>query len=408
MNNFYLRKDCRLCKSTDLIKVLPLTPTALCDAYLKKKKEQEIYPLDLFQCKNCGFVQIECVVDPEIIYRDYIYVTTSSSGLSSHFENYAKDVFEKLDLKPDNLVLDIGSNDGTLLGYFKKKNVKVLGVEPSIKTAEEATSRGIETLPEFFDPDLAKKIKEKFGSADLITINNLYANIDDLHSFTEGLEFLLSPNGVVVIESSYLGDMIDNMVFDFIYHEHLSYFSILPLIRFFDSFDLRLIHLQHVETKGGSFRYYWARKNSVHVISEDVNKFVRIEKEKNMTEVYFRDYADRIDKEKTKLLQELEKLKGKKKIIGYGASATSTTLIYYFRLENYLDYLVDDNPGKIDTYSPGLHIPVKNPDVLNSEEDAVLVVLAWRYFDLIQSKLKNHKLTLICPLPEFRKQNLKK
>ncbi|ULG93780.1 class I SAM-dependent methyltransferase [Leptospira interrogans] len=399
MNHFYLRKDCRLCKSKDLIKVLPLTPTALCDAYVKERKEQDVYPLDLFQCKNCGFVQIECVVDPEIIYRDYIYVTTSSSGLSNHFENYAKDVLEKLNLGASSFVVDIGSNDGTLLSYFKARNAKVLGVEPSTKTAEDATNRGIETLPEFFDPNLARKIKEKVGQADLITVNNLYANIDDLHSFTEGLEYLLSPNGVVVIESSYLGDMVDNMVFDFIYHEHLSYFSILPLIKFFDSFGLRLIHLQHVGTKGGSFRYYWARKNSIHSVSEEVSKFIEIEKEKNMNEPYFKKYADRINKVKAELIQELEKSKGKKKIIGYGASATSTTLIYHFGLENYVDYLVDDNPGKIDTYSPGLHIPVKHPDVLNSEGDAVLIVLAWRYFDLIRSKLKNQKLTLICPLP---------
>ncbi|EJP05385.1 class I SAM-dependent methyltransferase [Leptospira interrogans] len=399
MNHFYLRKDCRLCKSKDLIKVLPLTPTALCDAYVKERKEQDVYPLDLFQCKNCGFVQIECVVDPEIIYRDYIYVTTSSSGLSNHFENYAKDVLEKLNLGVGSFVVDIGSNDGTLLSYFKARNAKVLGVEPSTKTAEDATNRGIETLPEFFDPNLARKIKEKVGQADLITVNNLYANIDDLHSFTEGLEYLLSPNGVVVIESSYLGDMVDNMVFDFIYHEHLSYFSILPLIKFFDSFGLRLIHLQHVGTKGGSFRYYWARKNSIHSVSEEVSKFIEIEKEKNMNESYFKKYADRINKVKAELIQELEKSKGKKKIIGYGASATSTTLIYHFGLEKYIDYLVDDNPGKIDTYSPGLHIPVKHPDVLNSEGDAVLIVLAWRYFDLIRSKLKNQKLTLICPLP---------
>ncbi|MBE0305553.1 class I SAM-dependent methyltransferase [Leptospira interrogans] len=399
MNHFYLRKDCRLCKSKDLIKVLPLTPTALCDAYVKERKEQDVYPLDLFQCKNCGFVQIECVVDPEIIYRDYIYVTTSSSGLSNHFENYAKDVLEKLNLGAGSFVVDIGSNDGTLLSYFKARNAKVLGVEPSTKTAEDATNRGIETLPEFFDPNLARKIKEKVGQADLITVNNLYANIDDLHSFTEGLEYLLSPNGVVAIESSYLGDMVDNMVFDFIYHEHLSYFSILPLIKFFDSFGLRLIHLQHVGTKGGSFRYYWARKNSIHSVSEEVSKFIEIEKEKNMNESYFKKYADRINKVKAELIQELEKSKGKNKIIGYGASATSTTLIYHFGLEKYIDYLVDDNPGKIDTYSPGLHIPVKHPDVLNSEGDAVLIVLAWRYFDLIRSKLKNQKLTLICPLP---------
>ncbi|WP_000474720.1 methyltransferase C-terminal domain-containing protein, partial [Leptospira interrogans] len=149
----------------------------------------------------------------------------------------------------------------------------------------------------------------------------------------------------------------------------------------------------------GSFRYYWARKNSIHSVSEEVSKFIEIEKEKNMNESYFKKYADRINKVKAELIQELEKSKGKNKIIGYGASATSTTLIYHFGLEKYIDYLVDDNPGKIDTYSPGLHIPVKHPDVLNSEGDAVLIVLAWRYFDLIRSKLKNQKLTLICPLP---------
>ncbi len=297
------------------------------------------------------------------------------------------------------LVVDIGSNDGTLLSYFKARNAKVLGVEPSTKSAEDATIRGIETLPEFFDPNLARKIKEKVGQADLITVNNLYANIDDLHSFTDGKEYLLSPNGVVAIESSYLGDMVDNMVFDFIYHEHLSYFSILPLIKFLDSFGLRLIHLQHVGTKGGSFRYYWARKISIHSVSEEVSKFIEIENEKNMNDSYFKNYADRINKVKAELIQELEKSNGKNKIIGYGASATSTTLINHFGLENYIDYLVDDNPGKFDTYSPGLHIPVKHPDVLNSEGDAVLIVLAWRYFDLIRSKLKNQKLTLICPLP---------
>lgn len=401
MSNFYLRKDCRLCGSKDLAKVLPLAATALCDAYLKEKREQEVYQLDLFQCKNCGFVQIECVVEPEIIYRDYIYVTTSSSGLSSHFKDYANTVYDYLKLNSNNLVIDIGSNDGTLLSHFKAKGTKVLGIEPSIKIANDATSRGIETLPEFFNAELSKTIMNKYGSADLITINNLYANVDDLKSFTEEVVSVLSNEGVLVIESSYLLDMVDNMVFDFIYHEHLSYFSILPLISFFSKFDMHLICLEHVPTKGGSLRYYWARKTSSHKVDSSVAEFTQKEKEKQMDRHYFEKWNERINKVKSDLIQELDNCKGNT-IVGYGASATSTTLIYHFELQKYLSFLIDDNPGKIGTFSPGLHIPIKSIKESELDEYTVLIILAWRFEKEIIFKLKDFKGKILIPLPEFR------
>ncbi|WP_016751894.1 class I SAM-dependent methyltransferase [Leptospira kirschneri] len=401
MDCHYLKKECRLCKSSHLIKVLGLTPTGLCDAYVKEKRQQQTYPLDLFQCVDCKFVQIECVVDPEIIYRDYIYVTTSSSGLSSHFESYADEVSRDIGLKKNSFVIDIGSNDGTLLNYFKMKNCRVLGIEPSNKTAQEATDKGIKTLPEFFTPDLAVSIKNNYGEADLITINNLYANVDDLYLFTEGLISMLALDGVLVIESSYLLDMVENMVFDFIYHEHLSYFSILPLVKFFSKFNMKLIRITHVPTKGGSLRYFWARENSSFSIDESVAIFTEKEKKKKIDRLFFEEWENRINIIKIRLLETLNKYKDKT-ITGYGASATSTTLIYHFGLDKYLTYLIDDNPGKIGTFSPGLNIPVESSEKLKFESSDVVLVLAWRYFELIKMKLKGKKVRLICPLPEIK------
>jgi SAM-dependent methyltransferase len=404
MKHHYLREKCRLCDSKNLINVLPLAPTPLCDAYLKSPREQELYPLDLIQCNDCGFVQIECVVDPEIIYRDYIYVTTSSSGLSNHFQSYSAKVLEFLGLKPNSFVMDIGSNDGTLLGHFKARGNRVLGVEPSRKTAQNATERGIETLPEFFGPQVGKAIKEKYGSPDLITINNLFANIDDLQSFTSALEAILAPDGVLVIESSYLADMVDNMVFDFIYHEHLSYFSILPLVNFFAKFNMRLINVERVDTKGGSLRYYWAKNTSQHEVNASVDVWINAEKDKKIDGNYFAKYRERINQEKTHLIAELDRHRGTK-IIGYGASATSTTLIYHFGLNKYLDLLIDDNPAKVDTFSPGCHIPVKRLADADLPSAGALVILAWRYKNEIIPKLKNFAGAIVTPLPQIEIQN---
>lgn len=396
--NYYQRETCRLCDSAQLTKVLPLTPTALCDEYHNKINEQPIYPLDLFQCNDCKFVQIEYVVSPETIYGDYIYVTTSSPGLDAHFASYADQVTKNLQLGKGNLVVDIGSNDGTLLNYFLKKGCSVLGVEPCEKIANHATSCGIETLPNYFDLALAKKIKAQYGSADLITMNNVFANVDDLNQLTKGVEYLLSDDGVLVIESSYVLDMVQNMVFDWIYHEHLSYLSIRPLIHFFAKFNMHLIRIESVSPKGGSMRYYFARNLSRHAIDQSVSTYTEKEKQANIDAVFFKHWANKIEKLKVDVISELEKHKGKK-IIGYGASATSTTLIYHFGLEKYLDILIDDNPIKVGTFSPGTHIPVKKFSDIELDSDSIVLVLAWRFHEAICKKLTPFKCTAIIPLP---------
>lgn len=400
-SSYYVRKTCRLCDSNQLTKVLPLTPTALCDEYLTRTTDQLTYPLDLFQCDDCKFVQIQYIVNPNTIYSDYIYVTTSSSDLSLHFASYANAVINNLNLKENNLVVDIGSNDGTLLGYFQKKGNRVLGIEPCKKIAEQATSHGIETISKFFDFELAKEVKRKYGSAELITLNNVFANIDDLNTFTKGLEYLLADEGVLIVESSYLLDMVQNMVFDFIYHEHLSYFSILPLTRFFQKFKLKLIRAERVATKGGSLRYYFSRETTTRTIDVSVETLTQEEKKANINPIFFKRWENQILALKRNLIAELGKYHGKK-IIAYGASATSTTLIYHFGLDKYITCLIDDNPRKADTYSPGLHIPVKKLGDVTLDRDSVVIILAWRFHEPICKKLSPSKCIMIIPLPSMQ------
>jgi len=405
MSDSYIRKSCRLCDSNNIKVVLPLQKSPLCDAYLELPKKQKFYNLNLCLCNECGFSQIDTVIDPEIIYRDYIYVTTSSPGLQAHFEKYALEVCNFLNLDKSKLTVDIGSNDGTLLKVFQKFNHNVLGIEPSVKAASSANENGIETLSEFFDIGLANAIVDQYGKASLITINNLFANVDNLNEFVEGINVLLDSNGVLVIESSYLLDMIDNMVFDFIYHEHLSYFSIIPLVRFFKQFDMRLIHVNEVGTKGGSLRYYWARNNSKWNPSLNVKELSLREAKAGINTEKFKDYEARIETVKFQLLEFLKKHK-EDKIVGYGASATSTTLISNFGLHKYLSYLVDDNVDKVNTYSPGYHIPVYNFDRLKNEQPDVIVILAWRFKEAILKKLSFFKGIIIVPLPTFEEFKL--
>ena len=401
MSVSYKRKNCRLCDSGNIKVVLPLQKSPLCDAYLEQPKDQEFYNLNLCLCNECGFVQIDTVVEPETIYRDYIYVTTSSPGLQKHFERYALEVCSFLYLDESNLTVDIGSNDGTLLGFFKQRGHNVLGIEPSIKAANSANRNGIETLSEFFDIGLANAIANQYGKASLITINNLFANVDNLKEFVEGINVLLDSNGVLIIESSYLLDMIDNMVFDFIYHEHLSYFSILPLVDFFKQFDMQLIHVHQVGTKGGSLRYYWARNDSKWNPSVNVKELILEETKALINIEKFKDYETRIATIKFQLLEFLEKHK-ENKIVGYGASATSTTLISHFGLHKYFSYLVDDNTGKINTYSPGYHLPVFSSKRLIEDKPDIIVILAWRFEEEILKKLEFFQGIVVIPLPIFK------
>jgi len=398
-----------MCGSKKIGKILSLTPTPLCDAYIPKNKLnicQKRYPLDLFLCSDCNYVFIPYVVSPEEVYREYIYVTTSSMGLSEHFKSYAENLLKKVRLSQNSLVVDIGSNDGTLLKYFKKQKMKTLGIEPATAIAKKANNSGIKTIPKFFSPKLADVIINNYGSASIVTMNNLFANIDNLQDLAKGIAKLLSSDGVLVIESSYLADMINNMVFDFIYHEHLSYLSVKPIVSFFRRFKMEVFDIEHTTTKGGSLRYYIQLANGPKNISTSVNKLIEYEESIHLYDRnIYKNFAQKISNRKRELLKKLHELKGKDiTIIGYGGSATSTTLIYHFEIGQEMDFIVDDNQSKHYTYSPGYHIPILPSGEIYKIKPDYIIVLAWRYFDVI---LKKHQKYLdqgghfIVPLPNF-------
>lgn len=409
-DSVYRRETCRLCGSRALEVVLPLTPTSLADAYISADhlhEEQPIYPLDLFLCRDCGFSQLLDIVIPRIIYLDYIYETVSSLGLVDHFRRYADEVTAIIRPPANALVVDIGSNDGTLLSFFKERGLRVLGVDPAREIARSATASGIETLPTFFTYDLASQILNERGPATIITANNLYANVDDLATLTEAIHHLLSTDGVFVFESFYLADWMQNMVFDFTYHEHLSYFSVKPLVSFFQSHDMELIDVQRVPTKGGSIRCVIQRVGGPRPVSPAVAELVEMETKLGLHRAEtFKAFAARIDQAKDQTLELVRSLLAQgKTIAGYGASATTTTLVYHFELGDKLSFIADDYPAKQNLYSPGYHIPVLAPQALYERKPDYVLILAWRYVEPI---IKKHKTFIeqggkfIVPLPELK------
>lgn len=405
------RSDCRGCGSHDLELVLSLKPSPIGDAYVSPELAnipQPSYPIDLHMCKQCGLAQLLDIIDPEILYGEYIYVTTSSMGLTEHFNSYADSVVDRCKLDKGALVVDIGSNDGTLLKRFQEHGMCVLGVEPAAHIAAQATANGIKTIDKFFTLDLAKQIVAEHGHAKLVTANNVFANIDDLMSWVNAVKELLASDGVFVFESYYLADLIQNMVFDFIYHEHLSAFSVKPIQALFEQVGLELIAVQRVPTKGGSLRYFVQRIKAGPLANDgSVNEMRALE---DSMKLYCKDtfsaFANKINVLKEDTRNFLIKAKNDgKTIAGFGASITGTTLLYHFEIGEFLDYLVDDNPSKQGRLSPGLHLPVFPASILYERKPDYVVVLAWRYAEPFIVKNRTYLElggNFVIPVPEFK------
>jgi hypothetical protein len=404
------RNDCRACGSRDLELVFSLKPSPIGDAYVTPSRvdlPQPSYPIDLNMCRQCGLAQIMDVLNPEILYGEYIYVTASSMGLAEHFRGYAESVTKRCSLDRGSLVVDIGSNDGTLLRFFQEGGMNVLGVEPAAHIASQATASGIKSIDRFFTPELAREVVAEHGHAKLVTANNVFANIDDLMSWVESVNELLAVDGVFVFESYYLADLVQNMVFDFIYHEHLSAFSVKPIKALFERVGLKLAAVQRVNTKGGSLRYYVQRAGGPLPEDGSVGEALAFEESMGLyRKETYHDFAIKITRLKEETGKFLAKAKSMgKSIAGFGASITGTTLIYHFEIGEYLDFLVDDNPAKQGRYSPGLHLPVLPTTALIERKPDYVVVLAWRFAEPFISKNQAYLEvggSFIIPVPKFR------
>jgi len=380
-----MRTDCRI----------KLAPTPIGDEFLLVPKEQPLHPIDLYQCQDCGLAQLLYEIPPEEIYKDYLYLTGSSVGLDDHFKEYAGRVAKVCGLQQGDMVVDIGSNDGTLLKHFKSLGMNVLGYEPCEAIADVARRAGISTVSAYFDDRQPEYVADPKGydvKAKLITANNVVANMNDLDSFMRGVLRLLDEDGTFVFESFYLGDVVRNMVFDFIYHEHLSAFSVKPVKALMRRYGLTLYKTEHLPTKGGSIRYYCTRYYAARGKEEVPDDDARLYDKDTYVE-----FARKIETEKQKTLAFLRHLKAQgKTICGFGASISATTLIYHFELAGFLDYLIDDNPAKIERFSPGTHLEVKNTNAFGSD---YVIALAWRFADDFKRAHPHAK--LIVPLPRF-------
>ncbi len=389
----YHRDNCRLCESRDVQLAVPLAASAIADAYLppaQAESSRTRYPLDLYLCDACGHVQLLDVVNPNLLFGDYTYRTSSSLGLVEHFRQYA-DAIHALANPPENsLAVEIGSNDGTLLRFFQAKGMRTLGVDPASTIAGEATASGIETLPQFFTSKLADDIADSHGQVAIVAANNVFAHADELRDIATGVQKLLAADGIFIFEVSYLVDIVDRLLFDTVYHEHLCYHSVKPLDRFLTRHGMQLIEVQRLPTKGGSIRCIAQLADGPRPVDSSVPELLALEAAKRMDRLAtFEQFAATINAAKEAVHRTLDDLRSRgTRVAGFGASATVTTLLHHFDLVERLEFLVDDNQSKWGLLSPGHHLPVRSPQCLAEENIGCVVVLAWTYASNI---MKNHR-----------------
>ncbi len=409
---FRVRDDCRLCHSRSLDLAAPLGEMPVATPNFKVvgvDRNAPVFrmavPLELYHCRDCGHLQILHIGNPEIQYRDYVYTTSISLGLREHFKAAAARTMKKRRLTPSSFVVEIGSNDGTLLHYFKEGGMRVLGIDPAVEIAERATQDGVETLPEFFNEDLGAKIAQKYGVADVIIANNMIANVDDLDGFVRGVSRILAPSGVFIFETQYGVDVTESNLLDTIYHEHLSYFKIRPLTSFFKRFGMRLIEVENIPTKGGSIRVTVQSEAGGDPVDSSVERHLAREAELGVDRPeYFRSFLGKIDAIKRELHAIVDRCHADgKQVAGYGVSVGTLALLTQFDLTRKIDFLCDDDTSRGNMLSgPGYDIPIVSPKDFAARKAGITIVFAWRYTDPIAAKQPNYFAAggkFVVPLP---------
>ena len=410
--DFYFRDACRLCQSSELERVIELTPTPPGNRVLRADEIEQprpSYPLEVYFCNNCAHLQLGHVVDPEILYqRHYTYVSATSPVFVTHLREYATAMIERFSLVKGGLVADIGSNDGTCLKFFKAAGFEVLGIDPATDIARRASDDGIETIPGFFGFEMARRLREQRGSASLITSHNACAHIDDLSDVIDGVDHWLRDDGLFVMEVGYLVDVYQKIWFDTIYHEHLDYHTLAPLVSFLARHGLEVITVERIAPQGGSIRVIAQKKEGPYPADGSVDDLLALERRLAMqTPEVFRAFNRRVNEvrdELTKLLVDL-KQQGHS-IAAYGAPTKATTMLMHFGLgRDVLDFTLEDNPLKHGCFLPGALIPILPADELYERRPDYVVILAWNFASPIIEKHRRYHDEggrFILPMPEPR------
>lgn len=385
---------CRICHSTDLTMFLSLGHQPPSDAFLTADQlnEPEVtYPLDVYICEKCKLVQLGYVVPADILYNsEYPYETGKNKHGVAHFKDFAKDTCQRYGLTKESLVVDVGSNDGTLLKGFKDSGCQTFGFEPVCSLAEKARKKGINTAIVNFRPNHEYL---SYQGTDIITATNVFAHVDDLHEFMRAVDLLLAPDGTFIIEAPYLLNLIDNVEYDTIYSEHLSYLCHEPLSHLFAEYGMEIVDGDPVPIHGGSYRYHVQR------VTGDPLQY-----ESDLNPDRLSDFAEQVQLNARQLIDMLASLKHQgKRIVGVSAPAKGNTLLNYCGIgTEILDYVTDVSEGKVGRFTPGQHIEVKTDQVIIDEQPDYCLLLAWNWKEAIIEKLRQmgYKNNFIIPIPE--------
>ncbi|MBI4033193.1 MAG: methyltransferase domain-containing protein [Candidatus Blackburnbacteria bacterium] len=402
--------SCQICNSGKLHLILDLGHQPLCDTLLTKdalNQPEKTYPLRMLWCQKCTCVQLDYCVPGSVVYHPgYPYRSGITKELAQYQKNISKSLIKRYNLGPSDLVLDVGSNDGTLLSGFKNNGIRVLGIEPT-NIAKIAIEQGIDTVQAFFDIKLAKKIKRKYGEASIIITTNTFAHMQGIGEFIMGAYNLLKKDGVFINETHYLLDVIAGGQFDTIYHEHLRTYSLKAYLKLFEQYDFTVTDAERGDRYGGNIRVY-ATKGKGRIVNSSVKQLLKLEKEHGLDKLStYEKFATRVKKARIKFMDFLIRAKkAGKSVVGDTCPARASTLLNYYGVGRELLPYITEQPTslKLNMYLPGEHIPIVENARLIKEQPDYVVIFAWHYAKPIMERLKARSLKsdFIIPLPDFR------
>jgi 2-polyprenyl-3-methyl-5-hydroxy-6-metoxy-1,4-benzoquinol methylase len=410
--HFENERRCRFCAAPLKYIFADLGVSPLANSYLRSDQllyPEQFFPLIAYVCSSCFLVQLEELNSPSEIFSDYAYFSSFSDSWLNHALAYSKQAINRFKLNDESLVVEIGSNDGYLLRYFKDAGVPVLGIEPAANVARAAQEKGVETKVCFFNSSQASEMKAQGRQADLIVANNVLAHIPHTNDLMTGFRTLLKPGGTISIETPHLLTLINDNQFDTIYHEHYSYFSLTTLERIFKAHHMVIYDLDHLSTHGGSLRLYAGHDDFYATrVSENVKQVLQEEARKGFNEIgFYEGFGEKAKQVKRNVLKGLIALKeAGKQIAAYGAPAKGNTLLNYLGIgTDFIDYTVDRNPHKQGCYLPGSRIPIFGPEKVAETKPDYLLILPWNLKEEIIAQMSGVRSwggKFILPIPEFR------
>jgi SAM-dependent methyltransferase len=399
---------CRFCGAPLRDTFVDLGPQPLCESFIAPadvERMEPFYPLHVRVCRECLLVQLPAYVDREDIFREYAYFSSFSDSWVEHARQYADAMIARLDLGATSLVVELASNDGYLLQHFVARGIPVLGVEPARNVAASAEARGVPTLTEFFGRDLAARLMQERGRADLVIGNNVLAQVPDLNDFVAGIAILLSPQGVATLEFPHVVRLVEGVQFDTIYHEHFSYFSLTTVDRIARAHGLLVVDVEELSTHGGSLRVFLARADGDPVIAPSAEGLLERERDGGYASVEgYAGFEERVREAKRSLLSFLIDARRRGlSVAGYGAPGKGNTLLNYCGIRtDLLDYTVDRNPYKHGRFTPGTRIPIHDPARLAATRPDLILILPWNLRDEIARQLEYTRewgARLVVPIP---------